>query len=206
MTASTVPPPLTGAPGFTREGGRVHRTAKGWETAIELKAATIKAPSHSKNRGDGDDGPSSNDGVDQEETGERWCRTWGRKQRGLNRRWFLFMAMMIDPEEKGGSWLSRREEQEVMVVFDGFREEKAVHCNWEEETIMLMSKQEKRSCTDGACFSSTMAMRLTCREKPRGTGWWLRFREENEQDEVRIGMTDREGRDGEGFDLMLGIS
>ena len=26
------------------------------------------------------------------------------------------MAMMIDPEEKGGSWLSRREEQEVMVV------------------------------------------------------------------------------------------
>ena len=71
MTASTVPPPLTGAPGFTREGGRVHRTAKGRETAIELKAATIKAPSHSKNRGDGDDGPSSNDGVDQEETGER---------------------------------------------------------------------------------------------------------------------------------------
>ena len=74
MTALTVSPPLTGAPGFTREGGRVHRTAKGGETATELKAATIKAPLHNKNRGDGDNGLSSNDGIDWEETGERWCR------------------------------------------------------------------------------------------------------------------------------------
>ena len=71
MTALTVSPPLTGAPGFTREGGRVHRTAKGGETATELKAVTIKAPLHNKNRGDGDNGLSSNDGVNREETGER---------------------------------------------------------------------------------------------------------------------------------------
>ena len=36
-------------------------------------------------------------------------------------------------------------------------------------------------------------------DQEKGQRWWLWFREENEQDEVSVGMTDREGRDGEGF-------
>ena len=54
-----------------------------------------------------------------------------------------------------------------MMIFDSYRGGKIAHCNREEEIMTLRSKQEKRSGKDGACFSSTMAMMLTGRERGR---------------------------------------